>query len=155
MIQAKTYYYQDGTAVRKEVTELPNRLTRRIEKRDEAQRLKLERARRQAAEIRNGRIFTTAFVFATMLLCGFFVSYVSLNNDITTELKKISTLQAQVNDLKASNAAAESRISMITSLDDVKETAIAELGMVYANKDQIVYYTIASRDTMTQYKDLP
>lgn len=153
-MQANTYYYQDGTAVRKEVKELPNRFSRRMEKWDEAERLKKERYKRQVTELRNGRIFTTAVVLATVLLCSFFVSYVSLNNDITTELKNISSLQAQINELKASNAAAESRISMITNLDDVKQTALTELGMVYANKDQIVYYTMESRDYMTQYKDM-
>lgn len=153
-MQTTSYYYQDGTAVRRETTELPNRFTRRMEIWDENERRKKEQARLKAIQFRNSSIFTTIFVMATILICSFFVSYVSLNNDITTELKNISKLQAQVNELKASNAAAESRIAMLTSLDDVKQTALTELGMVYANKDQIVYYTMQSRDYMTQYKDI-
>ena len=38
---------------------------------------------------------------------------------------------------------------------DIKEKAIAELGMVYAAPDQVAYYSIEDSDYMTQYEEIP
>ena len=66
--------------------------------------------------------------------------------------KHIASLETEISELKASNAATESRISTTTNLNSIKESAISELGMVYAGTDQIVFYTIPDEDYMDRYE---
>ena len=112
----------------------------------ERQRMEEERIRRkQERERRMG-----------MLLFGFLcTSYIYLQNSITTSMHNIATLQSEISDLKAANAATESRIHTSTNLNDIKSRAINEFGMVYATSDQIVYYDMQDEDYMNQYDSIP
>lgn len=88
-------------------------------------------------------------------MVGLFVGYINLTNSITTHMDNISALEQNISDLKASNSATESRIASATNLGDIKTAAINEMGMVYANADQIVYYDMDSSDYMNQYHNIP
>ena len=53
------------------------------------------------------------------------------------------------------NSETQSRIDTSTNLGDVKAAAMNQLGMVYANADQIVYYNMENNDYMSQYHKIP
>ena len=60
-----------------------------------------------------------------------------------------------VNYLKLSNDAAYSKAVSSVDLDKIRDIAINELGMVYANQDQIVTYEKQDKDYVRQYEEVP
>lgn len=164
MVEMKTYYYQDGNTVRKIETyaapatrhrNLPTREQREREKAEERARAAKIAARRQQAKIRKNKLMTAYMVMVVALSCVLFVGYVSLQNSITTRMNHIATLETQLNEVKADNKATKSRIETSTNLNDIKTSAINDLGMVYATSNQIVYYKVNTSDYMSQYYDIP
>ena len=47
------------------------------------------------------------------------------------------------------------RLSTSVDLNTVKDVAMNQLGMVYAGKDQIIYYSVDEDDYMNQYGEIP
>ncbi|SHI61388.1 hypothetical protein [Pseudobutyrivibrio xylanivorans] len=162
MQELKTYYYNDGNAVRKETEyqmrparSLPTREQREREKREDAIRRQKITDRRRAAALRKNRLLTGYMIMAVILTCLMLVSYVSLQTNVTTRMSHIADMENELSTINADNNAAESRIATNTNLSDIKDKAINELGMVYATSNQIVYYSIDGADYMSQYKDIP
>ena len=165
MQELKTYYYNDGNAVRKETEyvmrparSLPTREQREQEKREDAIRRQKITDRRRAAALRKNRLLTGYMIMAVMLTCIMLVGYVSLQTNVTTRMNRIADMENQLSTINADNNAAESRIATNTNLSEIKDKAINELGMVYATSSQIVYYSVDGSDDydyMSQYKDIP
>ena len=162
MQELKTYYYNDGNAVRKETgyevrpaRSLPNRQQREREMREEAIRRQKITDRRRVAALRKNRLLTGYMIIAVILTCVMLVGYVALQTNVTTRMSHIADLENQLSTLNADNNAAESRIATNTNLSEIKDKAINELGMVYATSNQIVYYNVDGSDYMSQYKDIP
>lgn len=162
MQELKTYYYNDGNAVRKETEyqmrparSLPNREQREREKREEAIRRQKITDRKRARALRKNRLLTAYMIMAVALTCLMLVSYVALQTNVTTRMSHIADMENELSTINADNNAAESRIATNTNLSDIKDKAINELGMVYATSNQIVYYSIDGSDYMSQYKDIP
>lgn len=162
MQEVKTYYYNQGTAVRKETDyytaparRLPTREQREREKREDAIRRQKITDRRHAAALRKNRLLTGYMIVAVIFTCLMLVGYVGLQTNVTTRMNHIATLENELATVKADNKAAESRIATTTNLTDIKDKAINDLGMVYATSSQIVYYNIDGSDYMSQYQDIP
>ena len=79
------------------------------------------------------------------LVCA---AYVHLQADITTRMSNISALEKEIADLKTDNDTTLKRVNTSINLNEIKEKAIAELGMVYAAPDQIAYYRFRLHDTV-------
>ena len=162
MQELQSYYYQQGTAVRKTKEEyvrparsLPTREQREREKREDAIRRQKITDRRRAAALRKNRLLTGYMIVAVALTCFMLVGYVALQTNVTTRMSNIATLENELSTINADNNAAESRIATTTNLTDIKDRAINDLGMVYATSNQIVYYNIDGSDYMSQYQDIP
>ena len=156
MTEVKTYYYTEGNTVRQVAQPLPDRHTREREIREERERRKRQERRKMQRMMRKNAFILweqVAMVAATVV--GLFVGYINLTNSITTHMDNISALEQNISDLKASNSATESRIASQTNLGEIKAVAVNEMGMVYANADQIVYYDMESSDYMNQYHNIP
>ena len=152
-------YHIDGNTVRRTQAAPDYR-------RDRNERIQREQVeelrRRKRAAVRNRekalRMSKSYVVFLTMavtvfgLFCG---AYIKLQSDVTTRMSKIARLESQIADLKADNDEAYKRINTALDLDAVRETAINDLGMFYANGDQIVYYSVDKSDYMNQYNEIP
>ena len=113
-----------------------------------------ERFREHKRSMRHARLSAFNLIMGMMLFGAMFYSYVFLQNSITDSMKHIASLENEISELRASNAATESRISTSTNLNSIKETAIGELGMVYAGADQIVFYSIPDEDFMDRYEEV-
>ncbi|MBE5897167.1 MAG: hypothetical protein E7281_05320 [Lachnospiraceae bacterium] len=155
MREVNTFYYTDGNTVRKIQQPLPNRETRKREIEEERRRQARRQQRAHARMMRQKRMATVATAGLVGVLCLFFVGYITISNNITSHMNQAAELESQVTELKASNSALEGRIASSTNLGVVKQAAINDLGMVYANTDQIVYYSIDDTDSMSQYKAIP
>ncbi len=93
-----------------------------------------------------------AAAICTLYLC---VSYLQLQSSITARLRNIETLESTVEQLKSDNDALETRINTSVDLDYVYKVATEELGMVYANKDQVRLYNKTESEYVRQYEDIP
>ena len=150
------YRYQNvSTAMNKPLRNLPTREQRERERRAEEEARAKKAHRKHVSTLRAHKLTTISMIIAAFLACGLFVGYVSLQNDITTRMKHISSLENQISEIKADNNVAQSRIATSTNLTDIKNSALTELGMVYATSSQIVYYSMGTEDYMSQYKDIP
>ena len=161
MQEVQTYYYNEGTAVRKTnaygapARVLPTREQREREKREDAKRRQKITDRRRAAALRKNRILTGYMIIAVILTCLMLVGYVGLQTSVSTRMNRIASLENELSTVNADNSAAESRIATTTNLIEIKDKAINELGMVYATNSQIVYYSVDGSDYMSQYQDIP
>lgn len=155
MTEVKTYYYTEGNTVRQVAQPLPDRHTREREIREERERRKRLERRKMQRMMRKKRIYSMYVAMVAATVVGLFVGYINLTNSITTHMDNISALEQNISDLKASNSATESRIASQTNLGEIKAVAVNEMGMVYANADQIVYYDMESSDYMNQYHNIP
>ena len=155
MAEVKTFYFTEGNTVRQVAQPLPDRHEIERERRERQERNRKRQQRKRAAMMRRKRLYTV-YIMGVIAVAGvLFVGYVNLTNSITTHMDNIAALESQVTDLKAENSAAQSRISTVSNLADVKSKALNELGMVYAKADQIVYYNMDDSDYMSQYHKIP
>lgn len=155
----ETNYYVEGNAVRR-MEAMPDyrqeRKNRQEREREEELRRRRRVARRnQEKALRMSRSYVAFLTMAAMIFAGFAGMYIKLQSEITTRMKNIARLESQISDLKADNDEAYKRISTTVDLENVKDTAINELGMFYATQDQIIYYSVDNDDYMNQYSEIP
>ena len=87
-----------------------------------------------------------ALVFTAFVL----MQYISLRSDVTNRLQHISALESELNDLKLESDATYSRINSNMDLEQIRDTAINELGMTYAREGQIETFTSENGDYVRQ-----
>lgn len=110
------------------------------------------RNRDRAARMNPGWVL---FLTMAMLATGaVLILYLRLQSDITNRIKNIAVLEAQYNSIKAENDDTESRIKGAVDLEKIKQKAMTDLGMQYANEDQIVPYEMDDDDYVRQYIDI-
>lgn len=112
------------------------------------------RRNRRREEQMNGAVVATLVVaaIATMIIC---MGYVKLTATVTKGTKEISALQTQLSTIKEANNAKEGSVVDSVNMEDVRNKAINELGMVYANEGQIVEYGNPTENYVKQYKQVP
>ncbi len=155
----KTVNYIDGNTVRK-LQPNPNRRSEEThrelvekQKRERAVRAAARRNQEKAMQMSPG--YVMFLVLATAVMVGISGIYLMLRTELTGRMKHVASLKSQVLDLKTSNDAEQKRIDTSVNLDEIRQKAMGELGMVYPGKDQIQYFEIDSSDYMNQYQDIP
>lgn len=78
------------------------------------------------------------------------IKYISLNSEITALSQGIESLESQINTLKTENDEYYGRIMSSIDLEEVREVAIMDLGMVYASEGQIITYDSQIDDYVEQ-----
>lgn len=95
------------------------------------------------------------FLAVAMCFVGYFcMTYLNITSEISNDLKKIAHLEAELNDLRAENDDYDNRINGAVDLELIKKRAMNDLGMQYANDDQIVKYESDDTDYVRQYISL-
>ena len=143
----KRYGYVEGNTVRKvQTAERPRR-------HQEPRR----QVRRQAKqEVRYVNIFYTIFlVAAACLVLWSCVNYLQLQAETTSRVKNIAALETRLEELRKENDDNYTRIMTSVDLDYIKDVAINELGMVYAQADQVILYDGGTRDYVRQNGEIP
>lgn len=97
-------------------------------------------------------LMLTLAAICTLYLC---VNYLQLQSTVASRLNHIETLEKSIETLKADNDALETRINTSVDLDYVYKVATEELGMVYANKNQVRLYNRTESEYVRQYEDIP
>lgn len=114
---------------------------------------KTRRNRERAMQLNFAYVaFLTAAAVASLFVC---VNYLKLQAESATYRTKIAGLESQLSTLKAENDAEYEKALSSVDLEEIKDIAINELGMVYAEEGQIVTYNSQEGDYVRQYEDVP
>lgn len=97
-------------------------------------------------------MFLSAACVVTFVVC---FHYIQLRSEITGKMENISALESQLSDLKIENDAEYSRVTNSVDLEEIKRIAMEELGMVYADEEQVVMYEDKEAEYFRQYEDVP
>ena len=126
----RTMYYVEGSTVRKVS----------------------EKAQNALAFNMKYTVFVTAAV-VLMVVAWMVVLY--MESRISLQQANINDLETQLEVIEEENAAYRLSLESMYTLDEIYDVATNELGMVYAEKGQIVYYESADEDYVKQYQDVP
>lgn len=160
--QRRAQVYVEGNTVRRlnAVPEREYREEREAQERGKKEREQERRARHAAQRNRERAMqmspaYLVFLTLAVILTVGVCTCYIQLQSDISSRMRNIASLETQILDLQMENDAAMKRIETSVNLDEIKETAMNEMGMVYPGEEQIVYFTVDMDDYMNQYQDIP
>ena len=92
-------------------------------------------------------IMLTLASICTLYLC---VNYLHLQSAITARMHNIEAMEEKLEKMRTENDALETSINTSIDLNE-----IYEIGMVYANKDQILLYDKTESEYVRQYEDIP
>lgn len=145
-------YYTDGSAARQLAT-LPE-IERREERRQDKQQ---EQRKAKAPGLSHGINLLSMTLFAvamaiTLYLC---YDYLKVQGNIVQLERDIVNLEADVNAKVLENDALEASLGTTLNLEEVFQTAVGELGMVYPNKNEVISYTASEDGHVIQYRDIP
>ena len=146
--------YVDGNTVRRSA--VPARPEREYEEQEKRRRKQRQTSKNRARVRRMSRgyvVFLTAVSVVTMFVC---VHYIQLRSVLTAQLKDIAALETQLNELTVENDALYNQVIDSVDLEEIKDRAINDLGMSYAQEDQIIWYSNSSTNSyVRQYQDVP
>lgn len=97
-------------------------------------------------------IVLTVASICTLYLC---VNYLRVQSSIAARIHNIEQYEKELEVLKAENDAMETSINTYVDLDYVYRVATEELGMVHADKDQVILYNKTESEYVRQYDDIP
>lgn len=97
-------------------------------------------------------IVLTLAALSALYLC---VSYLQVQSSINARIHNIEELERDLEQLKSENDALATRINTYIDLDHVYKVATEELGMVYANRNQVLLYDKTESEYVRQYEDIP
>ena len=152
----RNYYIEEGGAVRKiQVVPEPRRREADRPRRRKANRTYSKAAKK--AEQSKGFDLRYTLVLATMLVMVIIscVIMLAVQGSVESKERKIESIQQEIQDIQADNAAYENKLESMYSLDDIYTIATNELGMVYSQNGSIIYYEDAKYDYVKQYGDVP
>lgn len=97
--------------------------------------------------------YVVFLTFALLLCAVILINYIHLQASVISHINEITRLETELNTLKRSNDEEKNRLESNIVLDYIRQIAIGELGMVYANEDQIILYKTQMHDSMRKNND--
>jgi len=97
-------------------------------------------------------IVLTIAAICALYIC---VNYLHVQSSITARIHNIERLEKDVEGLRSENDALETRIKTSIDLDHIYKVATEELGMVYANKNQVLLFDKTESEYVRQNENIP
>lgn len=144
--------YVDGSAVRK-LQPMPDR-----EERGDVVRRRKQQPSRKSKQRRKPAMSFFSFVMVTVAIgitLYAAVQYLEIQTDLHNMNKEVASLQNQLVALTSENDAALNKINSKIDLEQVFQTAVNELGMVFPNSNKIITYEGAVSDYVRQFNKIP
>lgn len=152
-------YYVDGSTIRKRQASAAPAPRRRPAPEHPARRKGPVTYPKAAIRAEKSLYFSKGYAFvmimAVILMLGCCTFMLIIQSRVSEQERRISSMQTEIQDLEANNAAYADSLESKYSLDKIYEVATKDLGMVYSQKGQIVYYESANEDYVKQLKDVP
>lgn len=122
-----------------------------------------ERKSKVSAQVRRNRkrafgispIYMAFFIVATLITVVVCVQYLHLKTELLNRSDNITALQERLSELTEENDTAYNAAVDSTNLEEVRNRAMNELGMVYPSKANVISYSSPSDDYVKQYADIP
>ena len=140
--------YVYGNTVRKDVTVIqkPEKQPKEISQRVRNNRTKaLHMSKRYV-------VFLAIAASVALFAC---VRYLQLQSEITERSKHITAMQIELEDAKEENTTRYNAIVNSMNLEVIRDKAMNELGMVYAEAGQVIEYQNPANHIITQYANIP
>lgn len=153
-IRMRQQAYIQGNTVRK-LTPAPSSAPVRQAPQKKQTRVDYTVRRNQEKALQVDLPYLIALVIAAFCALYLCVNYLHIQSSITARIGNIESLEQKVEKLKSENDALETRVKTYVDLDYVYKVATEDLGMVYANKDQIILYNKTESEYIRQYEDIP
>lgn len=96
--------------------------------------------------------FLAAAAVTAVFLC---VQYLQLQAQGTTYRGKIARLESELNAAQLANDSAYEEAISSVNMEQIKDIAVHQLGMVYADQGQIIRYSRQNGDYIRQYGQIP
>lgn len=113
----------------------------------------VQKNRKKALRMSPGYVvFLSTAAILALVIC---VNYVKLQSRMTGYSKNITALQKELADQREENHTKYNAVMDSVNLEEIREKAQKELGMVYASPEQVVEYQRPSADYVKQYEDIP
>ena len=109
----------------------------------------------QRRELRVGKRYVIFLSVAAVMALFICVNYVRLQSEITSRSSSITALQEELADMREENNTKYNSIVDSVNLDQIKQKAEGEMGMVPAQSGQIVEYDSPEGDYVKQYEQIP
>ena len=140
--------YVYGNTVRKDVTVIqkPEKQPKEI-----SQRVRNNRTKALHMSKRYG-VFLAIAASVALFAC---VRYLQLQSEITERSKHITAMQIELEDAKEENTTRYNAIVNSMNLEVIRDKAMNELGMVYAEAGQVIEYQNPANHLITQYANIP
>lgn len=157
----REYYMEDGNAARKlRSNAAPERRRRYEEYPQQSPRRSGPKTYAKSAKIaRDSKGFDLGYTVVLVLMLAMLIAscviMLSVQGDVEKKERRIESLQQELQDIEADNAAYENKLGSMYSLEDIYNIATNELGMVYSENGQIIYYENENGDYVKQYGDVP
>lgn len=97
--------------------------------------------------------YVVFLTFALLLCAVILINYIQLQASVISDINEITRLETELNTLKRSNDEEKNRLESNMDLEYIRQIAIGELGMVYANEDQIILYKTQMHNSMRKNTD--
>ncbi len=97
-------------------------------------------------------VFLAIAAFVTLVACA---QYLQLQSEITDRSERITALQQELADMKEANTTKYNAVVNSINLEEVRERAMNDLGMVYAQEEQVITYKDPANVAVKQYADIP
>ena len=118
-----------------------------------------ERRERRHAEKSNVQYVNVLYMIflaaASCMVLWSCVNYLQLQAETTSRVKHIASLETELEDLRKENNDNYTRIMTSVDLDHIRDVAINELGMVYAEPNQVILYDGGTDDYVRQNGSIP
>lgn len=143
--------YTYGNTVRKET--LPKIDEHTLQKQQKETSIQVRKNRNKALHMSAGYVvFLTIAAIAALIVC---TGYLKLQSEITSRSRNIASLQEELVDLKEDNTTRYNAVLNSVNLEEIREKAINELGMIYSNPEQIIKYKSPTSSKVKQYETIP
>lgn len=93
--------------------------------------------------------------FAAVVALAVCVWYLQVRSELISRSEHIAVMQEELADIREENTTRYNVVMDSVNLEIVREKAIGEMGMGYANPNQIVEYQNPVRDYVKKYQDIP
>lgn len=100
-------------------------------------------------------IYAAFILVAIIVTANILINYIGLQSDITMSVKSISSMEQELNSLTLDNDETYNRILREIDLEEIKQIAIQELGMQYAEEGQVIIIEEGNSDYVKQLEELP
>ena len=151
-----TNTYIDGNVIRHVEAvpkKRPDRRRREQEERRQEARVMARKNRERALRMNVPYVsFLTAVSVATVFVC---VNFLQLQSEGISHRNEIASLESQLTEQKLANDNAYEEALSSVNMEDVKNIAVNDLGMTYADEGQIIMYSKQDGDYSRQYTEIP